>query len=69
MDIFKGLEVLKEKGKRTYLAAYLSCLLGVCALLETEDWLIHLETFETASLMASGCTFSLAVPLLMSLYT
>jgi len=32
------------------------------------DRLIYLETFETASLMAVGCIFSLAVPVLASLY-
>ena len=70
LDVFRGLGVPKEKRESTYLAAYLSCWLCVFALPETKDWLIHPETFETASLMASGCKFSLAlaVPVLASLY-
>jgi len=68
LDVLRGLGVLKEKRKSTYLAAYLSCWLYVFALLETGDQLIRAETFEADSLMASGRTFSLAVPVLASLY-
>jgi len=57
-----------EERESTYLVAYLSCWLCVFALLETGDRLIRPETFKTASLMASGCTFGLVVPVLASLY-
>jgi len=64
---YLGLEVPKKKKREsTCLAAFLSCLLCVFALPETGDRLICLETFETASLMASSCTFSLAVLVLAS---
>ena len=52
----------------TYLAAYLSCWLCVFALSEIEERLIRTETFDTSNLMASGYTFSLAVPVPASLY-
>jgi len=68
LKIFKGLIVLKEKKESAYLAAYLSCWLCVFPLPEIGNWLICPETFETASLMASGCTYSLAVPIFTSLY-
>ena len=70
LKVFYHLQVLKEKRQResTYLATYLSCWLRVFLFQETRDQLIRPETFETASLMASGCTFSLAVPILASLY-
>ena len=68
LDAFKGLGVLKEKRDNTYLVAYLSCWLCVFILLKTGHRRIRLETFETASLMALDYTFSLAVPVLASLY-
>ena len=68
MDVFKGLGVPKEKRDSTYLPAYLSCWLCGVALPEAGDPLIRSETFEMASLIASGCNFSLIVPVLASLY-
>ena len=68
LDVLKGLGVLKENKDNTYLAAFLSCWLYVLALSETEDRLIRPNTFETTSLMASSCSFSLAVPILTSIY-
>ena len=63
-----SLEAPKEKRESTYLVAFLSCWLHVFALLETGERFIHPGTFETAHLMASGSTFSLAIPVLGSIY-
>ena len=68
LDVFKGLRVPKEKRESTYLVAYFSCWFCVFALLETRDRIIHPEAFGTASMIASKCTFSLAVPVLVSLH-
>ena len=66
LDVFRGLGVPKEKREITYVTAYLSCWL--CTFARPGDLLIRPETFEMASLMTSSCTFSLAVPVLASLY-
>ena len=68
MDVFKGLEVLKEKRESSYLTAYLSCWPYVFTLSETGDRIVGPETLETTNLMASSYTFSLVVPILASLY-
>lgn len=68
LEVFKSLGVPKERRESTYLAAYLSCWLCVFALPETGEKIIRPGTFEAASLMASGTTFSLAIPVLASIY-
>jgi len=67
LDVFKGLGVPKEERESTYLTAYLSCWHCVFALLMIGDWLIRLETFDTANSMALDCTLSLTVLVLVSL--
>ncbi|KAL2902555.1 Protein MAIN-LIKE 2 [Bienertia sinuspersici] len=62
-----GIEV-EGKRETTYVAAFLSCWLCVFVLPENEDRLIRLGTFEVAVLMARGETFSLAIPVLASIY-
>lgn len=52
----------------TYIAAFLSCWICVFVLPENEDRLIRPGTFEIAVLMARGETFSLALPVLASIY-
>ncbi|KNA23094.1 hypothetical protein SOVF_027810, partial [Spinacia oleracea] len=52
----------------TYVGAFLSCWLCTFVLPQSEDRLIRPGTFETATLMARGETFSLAVPVLTSIY-
>ena len=54
--------------KSAYLAAFLSCWLCVFELPETRERLIHLGNFEMSSLMSSGYNFSLAIPMLASIY-
>jgi len=58
----------QREEQSTYLAAFLSFWLCVFAFLHTSDRIIHPETFETISLIASSCTFSLVVPILASIY-
>jgi len=58
-----GLRVPKEKRKSTYVAAYLSC-----HFVFRSYRLTRLKTFEMASWMSFSCTFSLVVPVLVSLY-
>ena len=58
-----------EREEREYLFSSLPVML-VLRFCSPRDWdqLIRPETFEMANLMALGCTFSLAVPVLASLY-
>ncbi|KAL2934874.1 Plectin [Bienertia sinuspersici] len=69
LHLFNSLGIEAE-GKRetTYVAAFLSCWLCVFVLPENEDRLIRPGTFEVAVLMARGETFSLAIPVLASIY-
>ncbi|KAL2905365.1 Telomerase reverse transcriptase [Bienertia sinuspersici] len=62
-----GIEV-EGKRETTYVAAFLSCWLCVFVLPENENRLIRPGTFEVAVLMARGETFSLAIPVLASIY-
>ena len=66
--VFDALEVPDDRRGNTYLAAFLSCWLCTFALPEAEKGFIRPSTFEVASNMAAGCTFSLAVPVLESIY-
>ena len=60
-------EVSKEE--REYLFSSLTYHAGIVfPLPKAEDWLILSDTFNTTSLMASSCTFNLAVLALASLY-
>jgi len=66
--VFDALEVPDDRRGNTYLAAFLSCWLCTFDLPEDEKGFIRLGTFEVASKMAVGCTFSLTVPVLASIY-
>jgi len=66
--VFNALEIPIDKRESTYLAAFLSCWLCIFALPEDEKGFIHPGTFEVASNMAIGCTYSLAVLVLASIY-
>ena len=66
--VFDAFEVPDDRRGNTYLAAFLSCWLCTFALLEDEKGFICPGTFEVASNMAAGCTFSLVVPVLASIY-
>jgi len=66
--VFDTLEVLDDRRGSTYLAAFLSCWLCTFALPEDEKGFIRPGTIEAASKMATGCTFSLTVPVLASIY-
>ena len=68
MDVFRSLEVPKEKRENTYIPTFLSCWLCAFVLPKTEEKFIRPGTFEVASLMTSGITFSLAIPMLASIY-
>ncbi|XP_057248944.1 uncharacterized protein LOC130590498 [Beta vulgaris subsp. vulgaris] len=61
---------LKGVNRRTntYVAAFISCWLCTFVLPDSEERLIRPSTFEIAVLMACGHTFSLAVPVLSSIY-
>jgi len=66
--VFDALEVPDDRRGSTYLAAFLSWWLCTFALPEDEKGFICPGTFEAASKMAAGCTFSLAVLVLASIY-
>jgi len=66
--VFDALEVPEDRRGSTYLAAFLSCWLYTFALPEDEKGFTRPGTFEVASKMATECTFSLAVPILASIY-
>jgi len=68
LEVFRRLGVPKEKRESTYLAAFLSCWLCVFVLPEIGEKFIRPSTFEVASMMVSGTTFSMAVPMLASIY-
>ncbi|KAK9672225.1 hypothetical protein RND81_12G085800 [Saponaria officinalis] len=68
LNLFSRLGVDNGMRARTYTAAFLSCWLCLFVLPQNEDGAIRLGTFEVASLMAEGRTFSLAVPTLASIY-
>jgi len=68
LEVFRSLGVPKEKRKSTYLVAFLSCRLCIFVLPKTEEKFIHPGTFEVANMMASGTTFSLAIPVLATIY-
>jgi len=66
--VFDALEVLDHGRGSTYLAAFLSSWLCTFALPEDEKRFIRPSNFEVASNMAVGCTFSLVVLVLASIY-
>ncbi|KAL2943450.1 Tropomyosin [Bienertia sinuspersici] len=57
-----------SRRQTTYVAAFLSCWLCAFVLPENDERLIRPSTFEMATLMARGQTFSLAIPVLASIY-
>ncbi|KMT11782.1 hypothetical protein BVRB_5g104850 [Beta vulgaris subsp. vulgaris] len=61
---------LKGVNRRTntYVAAFISCWLCTFVLPDSEERLIRPSTFEIVVLMACGHTFSLAIPVLSSIY-
>ncbi|KAL2894557.1 Serine/threonine-protein phosphatase 7 long form-like protein [Bienertia sinuspersici] len=58
----------KSRRQTTYVAAFLSCWLCAFVLPENNERLIRPSTFEMATLMAWGQTFSLTIPFLASIY-
>jgi len=66
--VFDALEIPNDGRGNTYLAAFLSCWLCTFAVPEDKKGFIRPGTFEAASKMVTGCTFSLAVPMLASIY-
>ncbi|KAL2923566.1 Pectate lyase 1 [Bienertia sinuspersici] len=69
LHLFNSLGIAVEGRRETnYFSAILSCRLCVFVLPENEDRLIRPGTFKVAVLMASGETFSLAIPILASIY-
>ncbi|KAL2933916.1 GATA transcription factor 14 [Bienertia sinuspersici] len=67
--LFDSLGVFGENRRQTtYVAAFLSCWLCAFVLPENDERLIRPSTFEIATLMAQGQTFSLAIPVLASIY-
>ncbi|KAL2922485.1 Tropomyosin [Bienertia sinuspersici] len=67
--LFDSLGIFGESRRQTtYVAAFLSCWLCAFVLPENDQRLIRPSTFEMATLMARGQTFSLAIPVLASIY-
>jgi len=66
--VFDAFAVPDDRRGNTYLAAFLLCWLCTFAFPEDEKGFIRPGTFEVASNVAAGCTFSLAVPVLVSIY-
>ncbi|MCE5166021.1 hypothetical protein HAX54_014087, partial [Datura stramonium] len=67
--VFSKLGVRLAKKEETYLAAFLSCWLCAFMLPSEEGDFIRLETFKTATMMATKRKISLAVPVLASIYS
>ena len=68
MEVFSSLGVPKKKRESTYLPAFLSSWLCAFVVPKTGEKFIPPRTFEVASMMTSGTTFSLAVPVLAGIY-
>jgi len=68
LAVFDALAVPNYRRGNNYLVAFLSCWLCTFALPEGEKGFIHPGTFEVANNMAALCTFSLAMPVLASIY-
>ncbi|KAH7850255.1 hypothetical protein Vadar_029883 [Vaccinium darrowii] len=66
--VFDDLAIKTSVQEEAYLAALLSCWLSVLVLPNEEVNQIRPTVFKVASMMARGCTFSLAVPILASIY-
>ncbi|KAL2895349.1 E3 ubiquitin-protein ligase TRIM71 [Bienertia sinuspersici] len=67
--LFDSLGIFGESRRQTtYVAAFLSCWLCAFVLPENDERLIRPSTFEMATLMTRGQTFSLAIPVLASIY-
>jgi len=66
--VFDAFEVPDDRRGNTYLAAFLSCWLCPFTLLEDKKGFICLGTFEVAGNSAAGCTFSIVVLVLASIY-
>ncbi|XP_074296676.1 uncharacterized protein LOC141627109 [Silene latifolia] len=67
-SLFEKLGCNDSRWAKIYLAAHLSCCLCVFVLPEDSDRLIRPATFKIASMMAEDRVFSLAIPLLASIY-
>ncbi|KAF7148540.1 hypothetical protein RHSIM_Rhsim03G0094500 [Rhododendron simsii] len=65
---FNELGIKAHLREEVYLAAFLSCWLSVFVLPNGKVNQIHPTVFKVASMMARGSTFSLAVPVLASVY-
>ncbi|KAH7845734.1 hypothetical protein Vadar_005411 [Vaccinium darrowii] len=66
--VFDDLAIKTSIQEEAYLAAFLSCWLSVFVLPNEEVNQIRPTVFKVASMMSRGCTFSLAVPVLASIY-
>ncbi|KAL2904848.1 polyprotein [Bienertia sinuspersici] len=67
--LFDSLGIFGEnKRQTTYVATFLSCWLCAFVLPENYSRIIRPGTFEIATLMARGQTFSLTIPVLASIY-
>jgi len=66
--LFDTFEVPNDRREITYLTTYLSCWLCTFVLTEDEKRFMRPRTFEVASNVVVGCTFSLIVPVLASIY-
>ncbi|KMT03938.1 hypothetical protein BVRB_8g187470 [Beta vulgaris subsp. vulgaris] len=67
MFVLLGIKVVNRR-TYTYVAAFTSCWLCTFVLPDSEEWFIRPRTFEIAALIACEKTFSLAVPVLSSVY-
>ncbi|KAG5554216.1 hypothetical protein RHGRI_011915 [Rhododendron griersonianum] len=65
---FNELGIKARLREEVYLAAFLSCWLSVFVLPNGKENQIRPTVFKVASMMARGSTFSLAVPVLASIY-
>ncbi|KAG8388070.1 hypothetical protein BUALT_Bualt02G0086900 [Buddleja alternifolia] len=65
---FKTLDIDVELKEETYAAAFISCCLCSFVLLHHQTYRIHTPVFKVASRMAWGEHFSLAIPVLASIY-
>jgi len=65
---FKELNVPSHIQDEVYLVAFLSCWLCKCVFPSKDVGFIRLSTFKVASMMAVGRQFSLAIPVLASIF-
>ncbi|KAH9603721.1 hypothetical protein KSS87_007077 [Heliosperma pusillum] len=67
-SVFQTLDIPETDRRQTYLAAFLSCWLCAFVLPVRDLGYIRVTVFKVASLLASGQTISLAIPVLASIY-